>query len=195
MPKKKTAPPIELDELLAAEFNYIVQTATQANEDRARIASFYLIAVGSLVATILGTQFLDLQQFSPTAKLLFSGIFILLTLMGTSTIVQLARLRASWYESMLAMNQLKEFMIRQSPELDNALRWTTDTLPDKYKTDSISYFQAREAAVLSGITFGTAVYFIEFALGVTGTAIWIWASAFAIIVVFTQLRIYKNILS
>ena len=195
MPKKKTAPPIELDELLAAEFNYIVQTATQANEDRARIASFYLIAVGSLVATILGTQFLDLQQFTPTAKLLFSGIFILLTLMGTSTIVQLARLRASWYESMLAMNQLKEFMIRQSPELDNALRWTTDTLPDKYKTDSISYFQAREAAVLSGITFGTAVYFIEFALGVTGTAIWIWASAFAIIVVFTQLRIYKNILS
>lgn len=195
MPKKKTAPPIELDELLAAEFNYIVQTATQANEDRARIASFYLIAVGSLVATILGTQFFDLQQFTPTAKLLFSGIFILLTLMGTSIIVQLARLRASWYESMLAMNQLKGFMIRQSPELASALRWTNDTLPDKYKTDSISYFQAREAAVLSGITFGTAVYFIEFALGVTGTAIWIWAFALAIIVAFTQMRIYKNILN
>jgi len=195
MPKKKTAPPIELDELLAAEFNYIVQTATQANEDRARIASFYLIAVGSLVATILGTQFLDLQQFTSITKLLFSGIFILLTLMGTSTIVQLARLRASWYESMLAMNQLKEFMIRQSPELTHAIRWKTDSLPDKYKTDSISYFQAREAAVLSGITFGTAVYFIEFALGVTGTAIWIVAFALASLVTFTQMRIYKNILS
>lgn len=194
MPKKKTSPAIELDELLAAEFNYIVQTATQANEDRARISSFYSIAVGSLVATILGTQFLDVQQFTPIAKLLFSGIFILLTLMGTSTIVQLARLRASWYEAMLAMNQLKEFMIRQSPELVSAFRWTTDTLPAKYKTDSISYFQAREAAILSGIMFGAAVYFIEFALGVSGNTIWLWVFVFAIIVAFIQLRIYKNIL-
>ena len=53
---ENTAPPIELDELLAAEYNYIAQTANQANEDRARVSSFYLIAVVSLLAALFGTQ-------------------------------------------------------------------------------------------------------------------------------------------
>ena len=34
---------------MAAEFDYIAQTAIQANEDRARVSSFYMVAVGSLV--------------------------------------------------------------------------------------------------------------------------------------------------
>ena len=62
MPKKIAPPikpptmlPVELDELLAAEYDYIAQTANQANEDRARVSSFYLIAVGSLVAALFGT--------------------------------------------------------------------------------------------------------------------------------------------
>ena len=46
--------PVEFNELLAAEYNYIAQTALQANEDRARFSVFYLIAVGSLVAAIFG---------------------------------------------------------------------------------------------------------------------------------------------
>ncbi len=32
--------PLEFDELLAAEYAYIAQTANQANEDRARVSSF-----------------------------------------------------------------------------------------------------------------------------------------------------------
>src|SRR5215216_1500180 len=111
----KSSPPVELDELLAAEYDYIAQTANQANEDRARVSSFYLIAVGSLVAALFGTQFFDPNSLSHsmTVNLMFSGLFTLLTLLGISTILQLARLRAAWYESMLAMNQLKDFMISQ----------------------------------------------------------------------------------
>jgi hypothetical protein len=195
MPKKKSSPPIELDEVLAAEYNYIVQTATQANEDRARIASFYLISVGSLVATILGTQFLDPQTFTQTIKFLFSGLFILLTLMGSSTILQLARLRASWYESMLAMNQIKDFMMSQNKELKHALRWTASTLPSKYKTDSISYFQAREAAVISGITFGAAVFFAQYAVFSLSVITWVVSAVAGIIVALVQLSVYKRILN
>ena len=47
--------PVEFDELLAAEFDNIAQTAAQATEDRARLSSFYLIAVGSLIAAMFGT--------------------------------------------------------------------------------------------------------------------------------------------
>jgi hypothetical protein len=194
MPRKKQTRSFELDEVLAAEYDYIVQTATQANEDRARIASFYLIAVGSLVAAILGTQFFDPQTFTATVKLLFSALFIALTLLGTSTVVQLARLRSSWYESMLAMNQIKDFMMDQNAELKTAFRWTTATLPPKYKTDSISYFQAREAAVISGITFGAAVFFAQFALTPLTVITWIVSAVLGILVAFGQLSIYKKIL-
>ena len=37
---------------LPVEFDYIAQTAIQEQEDRVHVSSFYLIAVGSLVAAI-----------------------------------------------------------------------------------------------------------------------------------------------
>ena len=191
----KTRPdPVEFDELLAQEFHYIAQTAIQANEDRARISSFYLIAVGSLIATIFGTQFFDPQFFSTTVKFMFSGLFVLLTLMGTSTIVQLAQLRSAWYESMLAMNQLTDFMMAQKKELSKAFRWKTGTLPSKYKKNSISYYQAREAAVISGITFGAAVFFVQFALDLMTLPNWILSAVSGILATYVQLAIYKRAL-
>ena len=88
---------VELDEVLAAEFSYIADTANQANEDRARVSSFYLIAVGSLVAALFGTQFFNSNSLSHsgTINFMFAGLFTLLTLLGGSTILQLARLRSA----------------------------------------------------------------------------------------------------
>ena len=193
MPKSKPQT-IEFDDLLAEEFHYIAQTAIQANEDRARISSFYLIAVGSLIATIFGTQFFDPQFFSTTVKFMFSGVFTLLTLMGTSTIVQLARLRAAWYESMLAMNQLTEFMTAQNKELSKAFRWKSSTLPSKYKKESISYYQAMEVAVISGLTFGAAVFFVQFAFDLTALPNRIFSVLLGILAMYVQLAMYKRAL-
>jgi hypothetical protein len=64
------------DEILIAEFNYIANSAFQANEDRSRAMSFYFVSVGSLMAEILGTQFatneiknVSLAVFVPFAAL------------------------------------------------------------------------------------------------------------------------------
>lgn len=192
MPKSK---PIPTDEFLTEEYEYIAQTAAQANEDRARISSFYLIAVGSLIATIFGTQFFDPDFFTRSIKFMFSGIFLLLTLMGTSTVVQLAKLRAAWYESMLAMNQIKEFMISQNKEISKALRWTSCTLPPKYKKTSISFYQAREAAILSGVTFTACIHFAQYALNMNNPVNWLISAACGIVVVFIQVEIYKRALN
>src|SRR5688572_28163373 len=135
---KNIATRVELDELLASEYEYITHTANQANEDRARVSSFYLIAVGSLVAALFGTQLFEIEKYTQTVKIMFSGLFVLLTLLGTSTIMQLARLRSAWYEAMLAMNQIKDFAMKQSPELVQAFRWQTGTLPPRYKSSSVS---------------------------------------------------------
>lgn len=195
MPAKKDLP-IELDELLAAEFDYIAQTAVQANEDRARVSSFYLIAVGSLVAALFGTQLFDNENFTSTVKFMFSGLFILLTLLGTSTVIQLGRLRAAWHESMLAMNQLKDFAMRQSPELIEAFRWKTTTLPSKYKKGSVSYFQAIEVSLISGLMFGASIFFlIQAFIPVVGLLHWTIALPIGLVMVFIQLAIYKRALN
>lgn len=192
MPDEKKFPPVELDELLAAEYNYISQTANQANEDRARVSSFYLVAVGSLVAALFGTQLFDAETFTQAVKLMFSGLFILLTLLGTSTVMQLARLRSAWYESMLAMNQIKDFAMNQNPELAKAFLWKTSTLPPKYKTSSVSYYQAFEVALIGGLMFGAAMFFLQQAFFTITILHWIICLLLGGLAVFIQLVIYKR---
>ena len=187
--------PLEFDEFLAAEYDYIAQTATQANEDRARVSSFYLIAVGSLVAALFGTKFFDPGFFSRTINLMFSGLFILLTLLGTSTVMQLARLRAAWYESMLAMNQLKGFMISQNQELAGAFRWRAETLPPKYKPSSVSYYQAVEVSLIGGLMFGAATFFLQQAFFRISLLNWILSVMAGLSIVYLQLYLYKRSLS
>jgi len=193
MPEHKPLP-VEFDELLAAEFDYISQTAIQANEDRARVSSFYLIAVGSVVAALLGTQLFDINSPLQTVNLIFSGLFVLLTLLGSSTIMQLARLRAAWYESALAMNQMKDYMMSQNVTLNQAFRWKTSTLPSKYKKDSVSYYQAVEVALISGLMFGAAVYFLQRAFLQMGFLHFFISALVAVATIFVQLFIYQRAL-
>lgn len=193
MPKNSPAP-VELDELLAAEYDYIAQTANQAHEDRARVSSFYLIAVGTLVAALLGTQLFDADKFTQAVKIMFGGLFVLLTSLGTSTIMQLARLRSAWYESMLAMNQLKDFAMSQNPELKKAFRWKTETLPVKYKTRSVSYYQAVEVALIGGLMFAAATFFLQQAFFAISLLNWIVSAVSGMLAVYIQLVIYKRTL-
>jgi hypothetical protein len=194
MPNEKPIP-VELDELLASEFDYIAQTASQANEDRARVSSFYLIAVGSLVAALFSTQLFDPDKFTQTVKIMFSGLFVLLTLLGASTVLQLARLRAAWYESMMAMNQLKDFAMSQNPELTKAFRWKTNTLPPKYKKGSVSYYQAFEVALIGGLMFGAAAFFFQQAFFSLGIIHWLISIIAGIMSIYLQLVIYKRALT
>ena len=192
---KNIAPRVELDELLASEYEYITHTANQANEDRARVSSFYLIAVGSLVAALFGTQLFEIEKYTQTVKIMFSGLFVLLTLLGTSTIMQLARLRSAWYEAMLAMNQIKDFAMKQSPELAEAFRWQTSTLPPRYKSNSVSYYQAVEVSLISGLMFGASVFFLQQALFSITTLNWTISVLSGLFTIYIQLVIYKRILN
>ncbi len=58
--------PLKLDpaRLLEKEFEYIAQTAFQANEDRARLVSLYLVTVASLLGAILGVRLVPSVLFS-----------------------------------------------------------------------------------------------------------------------------------
>jgi hypothetical protein len=181
--------------LLRAELNYITQTAFQANEDRARVSSFYLVAVGSLVAALFSTQLLDRNIDPVMLAWAFSGLFLVLTILGTLTTLQLSRLRAAWYDSMLAMNQLMEYWMQTSKDKDlkKAFRWDTGTLPRKYKTNSVSYYQTIEVALLSGLTFGACVYFLQQAIAYSCPACnWGYSTSFGTLASLLQLFLYKR---
>lgn len=184
--------PIDINGLLTAEYEYISQTAAEAHEDRARVSSFYLIAVGSLVAALFGTKVFDTGEFNPSSTSLLTVLFALLTFLGTSTIVQLGRLRVAWYQSMLAMNRIKEFAIKYNPELEKAYLWKTKSLPEPDKKKTISYYQVIEVSVISGLMMSAAVFFLVLTFRSTVDVLhWAIAVPLGIAMFFVELALYK----
>jgi len=159
----KSNPELEPEEILKVEYEYIANTVFQANEDRSRVASFYFVSVGSIVAAILGTQFATDNLKSVSVA--FSILFFFLTLLGALTLAQLARLRAAWHESVEAMNQLKDFYIKHHPEIKPAFKWRGTTIPPTDKKFSIANLIALEVTLLGAVTTAAAIYFILFAIG------------------------------
>lgn len=140
--------------ILVAEYEYIAQTAFQANEDRARASEFFLISFGTLLAAVLTTQFTDVDtQF---LYRLFIILFTVVALWGALTILQLARLRQAWLESVRAMNTIKDAVITQAPRMQDYFRWRTQTIPKAYKPWSVGFLLALQVAMVSGIALGSA---------------------------------------
>jgi len=156
----KTPSILEPEEIIAAEYEYIAQTAFQAHEDRARISTFYLVSVGSLFGAIWGTS----PNTESLTLWIFAALFLFLSLFGLLTIEQLIRLRLAWFESAKAMNQVKDYLIQDNPNLTNAFRWTKDTLPQSYKPKSISYYLALQVAMIGSVTFSAMLFYVFLAI-------------------------------
>ncbi len=185
-------PKLNTDEILKSEYNYIANTVFQANEDRSRVASFYFVTVGSLVAAILSALFSASSLKS--IALAFSGLFLVLTILGTLTLAQLARLRAAWHESAQAMNQIKDFYIENNKEIEPAFKWRTKTLPHTDKPYSIANLMAIEVAMLSTITSTASLYFFLTTLGEINLLGWAILTAALIAGFLAQWAWYKHLL-
>lgn len=188
-------PSISAEEILTAEFEYIANTASQANDDRSSVVSFFIIAVGSPLAAFFST---DITGMSGTTNqfILFTGLFFILSVLGTTTLLQLARLRGAWYESMLAMNHMKEFLIKNSDtDISGAFRWSFSTAPAKFKPNSVSFYQALQVSILSGLLFGAFVFFLLQSLKVPNDfAIWLTSAILGILFAGSQIYLYRRML-
>ncbi|MCA1900464.1 MAG: hypothetical protein LDL50_07155 [Chloroflexi bacterium] len=188
----KSSPKLNADEILKAEYGYISDTVFQANEDRSRVASFYFVTVGSLVAAILGSVFStnDLKSVA----LAFAGLFAILTVLGALTLAQLARLRAAWHESAEAMNRIKEYYISLNKEIEPAFKWRAATLPPTDKPYSIANLMAGEVVFLSAITCAAAAYFLLLSLGDIVWWSWLLITAALLFGGFSLWLWYKHLL-
>lgn len=150
-------------DFIAAEFNYISQTAFQAQEDRARSSEFFLIGIGSFIAAIFSSQFevSNLKLYSFT----FSLLFAVITFLGALTVIQLCRLRLAWLESIKAMNAMKDFLLSHNPELAPCFKWRSDTIPPSFNKRGIGFLLSLEVSVLSGVAAGASFYFGSLAMG------------------------------
>lgn len=182
---------LDPNDILTAEFEYISQTAFQANEDRARVTNFYLVTLVGFIAALLGTQLDNLMV--PHVYWAFAALFVVLFLASILTLLQLVRLREAWFESIKAINDIKTYYQAKLPELElgTAFRWKATTVPACYKPWSVGFLLALQVAVLGGASAGAAVIFI----GLTwGAWLWGWAAAVALLCAGTQMVLYRSLL-
>lgn len=155
---ESTGTNLEGEEIIAAEYEYIAQTAFQAQEDRARMTSFFVVSLGSLFGAFFSTNFTE-ETINPFTYAGFSALFFFLSYFGFITLKQLIMLRKAWFESAKAMNQIKDFLISRNKDLSAAFRWRSETLPPTYKPGNVAYLLAHQVSLLGATTIGTGIFF------------------------------------
>src|SRR4051812_22411805 len=161
MPEK---PALNSGDILIAEYKYIAQAIFQANEDRSRAATFYMVTFGSFIAALITYQFNFAAGQQAWVQWGFAGLFLALAAMGLLTILQLARLRHAWFEGLDAMNRIKEYYIANFKGLEQAFAWRNSSVPHKFKPASVGFMLVVQVAILGGAALGTAAFFVTQAL-------------------------------
>lgn len=149
---------VNLSDVLLADFAYIAQTAAQANEDRANATTFYLLAIGSVLATVFAAQS---EKFDPVrTALAFTAVFGALSVLGIFTLLQLARLRSAWFSSIYAMNAIKEFALEHSEDKVelNPFPWTNHNMPRRFEPKSVAAFLALQVLLMAALMFGACIF-------------------------------------
>lgn len=148
--------------ILSAEYDYIANTANQANADRATVTSFFWTAIGSLAAVAaLGSQ---IELDATILYRILAALLIFLSLLGWNILNQLMKLRVAWHGSVIAMNQIKDFYIYQMKkwdlDLSPAFMWRRRTCPKHYTPGNFSWWLATEIGTIGGMLFGAGVFFL-----------------------------------
>ncbi len=153
-------PTLKLDNMLLEEFNYANSTAYQAIEDRARMFNLYLLLIG-----VLGSGLAAIYQLGgglrAYTQVLAIGLLFVAGALGVAFYYKLIRLRQAWRDSVLAMNQVKEFYIQEfkavNPRVENAFRWRLSSIP-KGESNNVTFVVCSTVAFLASLCFSGAAF-------------------------------------
>jgi MFS family permease len=185
--------PLDPNEILVAEFNYIASTAFQANEDRARVSNYYLMTAGAAVAAILGAK---IEGLMPTAiHWGFAAVFGALAIIGLLTVLQLARLRSAWMASARAMNEIKGYYVERCPDaqLEQAFTWTNESLPSPSKRGSVAFLLALSVMLVDGGAVMASVAFLGLGVNQARPVLWLLLGLLvSLVFIGIQLKLYLD---
>lgn len=148
---KKT---LQASDILQMEFEYARTTASEAMRDRHTMVNFYLLTVGIVASGVLVILEKDLPNILGTLLLW------VLCIVGWLYLLKVVRLRQAWYDSVQAMNLVKDFYISYSKdfsveELSKAFKWKSRTLPLPGKRWTVFYYSACLIAILNSVAFSS----------------------------------------
>lgn len=154
-------PRLTLEKMLIEEFKYARGTAAEAIEDRGRMFDRYLLLVGGLLATGVGSMFqlsqIGAGQFIQPVAI---GLFFVSGVLGVAFFATLVRLRGAYRDSLVTMNVIKEYYIREFRpsvhEVDALFRWRLKTLPRHERFGSVWYLMTHVVALVGSACFGVA---------------------------------------
>jgi membrane protein YdbS with pleckstrin-like domain len=151
---------IELDpgDILIHEFEYAQSTAEQAQDDRTAILNLYLLLVGGVGSIIVG---LGQSGAASLPRGVYVIVFALLGVIGFFILFKLVRLRQAWYDSVRAMNQIKDFYLDRFPDLAKAFRWRTQSIPPRGKIWTITFGLSILVMIIDSVAAGVAAYFAD----------------------------------
>lgn len=184
---------LKIENMLLEEFNYAATTAYQAMEDRARMFNMYLLVVG-----ILGSAFGAIYPLGGGAARSFiqpiaAVVLFVAGVAGIAFFVLLIRLRQAFRQSLITMNVIKEFYIRefqkQMPSVVYAFRWRLKGIPAGESRGSATYIVCHMVGFIAALCFAGCVFMgnelLASALPATQVqSLGLWQSILAASVVF-----------
>lgn len=183
-------------DLIVAEFNYIAQTAFQANEDRARVSQLFFVTFGTVIAALYSSQLSPEEANLREVYYGFALLFVVIADYGLLTLMQLVRLRQAWRSSIDAMNEMKTRATESHPELRRMLVWGLESAPPPlYKPWSVGFMMATTVSALSGIAAGAALAFRGLGVrydGGQGMVHWPPTLLVGVLVTAAGLAVYRN---
>jgi hypothetical protein len=153
---------LKIESMLLEEFNYASTTAYQAMEDRARMFNMYLLVVG-----ILGSAFGAIYPLGGGAARSFiqpiaAVVLFAAGVAGIAFFVLLIRLRQAFRQSLITMNIIKEFYIRefqqQLPAVQHAFRWRLGGIPAGERRGSATYIVCHMVGFIGALCFAGCAF-------------------------------------
>ncbi|MBI5300608.1 MAG: hypothetical protein HY868_00610 [Chloroflexi bacterium] len=177
---------LHAEEMLLREFDYAAKTAEQAQDDRTAILNLYLLLVGGVGSLAIALPQINNNPGFALPRETTAVLFGLLGVTGFFVLMTLLRLRQAWQDSAFTMNRIKDFYVDRFPDIADAFRWRTKTLPPPGKPWTITFNLAFLVCILDSAALGVAVHFAEplawqanfYAEGFIGMMFFLWQLLF-----------------
>ena len=152
---------LKAESMLLEEFNYASLTAYQAMEDRARISGFYYVLLGVMVSGLAAIYQLG-HGLQAIPQFLVIVLLIIAAAVSITFFITIIRLRQAYRESVLCMNVIKEYYIKQfkqqMPTIEHAFRWRLGTIPLGERVGSVTFMISSLNAFIGSLCLAGAFF-------------------------------------